>query len=339
MVNPINLTPELVSKIDYREFLSLLQISFRLPGSKKTITKLIQNTFITQDSFVLEIGSHLGSNAREIARLTNCKVVGMDINERYVALANKITARDPIAFTVKFIQGDARNIPFQDNTFDVVLLGGLIGTVSDVHDVIAESFRVVKPWGFVVIIQAYYTTTPPQNLLKELGQILDIPMKPWPREKYIKLFVDAGFEVFNTEEISVEMVSREDIEDYFEIIRTRLSRRYPEDVIKAIEKRWNELISLFSKLRDYTKLMLGIFRKPAYHEEAELFDVYSASLFGLWRNYKKVFVPSKIHVISSLAKKFKHPYDLSRGTSNAFGIQDRRKLLKKLLLSGDDNDE
>jgi len=335
----IDLTPELVSKMRYREFLSLLQISFRLPGSKRTITKLIQNTFITQDSFVLEIGSHLGSNAREIARLTNCKVVGMDINEKYVALANKITARDPIAFTVKFIQGDARNIPFQDNTFDVVLLGGLIGTVTDVHEVIAESFRVVKPWGFVAIIQAYYTSPPPQTLLKELGQVLNIPMKPWPKEKYIDLFVNAGFEVFITEEIPVEMASKEDIEDYFEIIRNRLSKRYPDDVINAIERRWNELISLFSQLKDYTKLMLGIFRKPAYHEEAELFDVYSASLFGLWRNYKKVFVPSKIHVISSLAKKFKHPFDLSRGTSNAFGIKDKKKLLEQLLLSGDDSDE
>jgi D-alanine-D-alanine ligase len=56
---------------------------------------------------------------------------------------------------VKFREGDARKLPYPPDTFDVVMiLGNSFGyfeTVEDDLRVLKEVFRVLKPWGKILI--------------------------------------------------------------------------------------------------------------------------------------------------------------------------------------------
>ena len=67
---------------------------------------------------ILEVGSGRGGGASYIVRYLNPALVhGIDISESAVELCNEI----PQAENLSFGEGDSENIPFEYETFDVVL--------------------------------------------------------------------------------------------------------------------------------------------------------------------------------------------------------------------------
>jgi ubiquinone/menaquinone biosynthesis C-methylase UbiE len=51
------------------------------------------------------------------------------------------------AANVEFVQGEAERLPFEDETFDVVISNGVIDLVPDKDAVFAELHRVLVPGG------------------------------------------------------------------------------------------------------------------------------------------------------------------------------------------------
>ncbi|MGC1181960.1 class I SAM-dependent methyltransferase [Legionella sp.] len=58
-------------------------------------------------------------------------------------------------------QGNANNIPFEDNTFDMVTCQTLLIHVGDVDHVLSEMIRVLKPGGLLVTVE-------PNNIARSL---------------------------------------------------------------------------------------------------------------------------------------------------------------------------
>ena len=56
---------------------------------------------------------------------------------------------------MKIIQGDCRDIPFKDNSFDYVMSFGVIEHLKDWDKAISEHFRICKPGGKVLISVPY----------------------------------------------------------------------------------------------------------------------------------------------------------------------------------------
>ncbi len=83
-------------------------------------------------------------------------VTGVDFSERMLAVA----ARRPVLRRVRFVQGDALALPFEDDSFDRITSGYLIRNVVDVRACFAEQFRVLRPGGRVVCVE----TTPPAGI-------------------------------------------------------------------------------------------------------------------------------------------------------------------------------
>ena len=54
---------------------------------------------------------------------------------------------------VTFTQGDATNLPYSDNTFDVVFLVAVLGEISNPFMCISEIHRVLKPYGLLSITE------------------------------------------------------------------------------------------------------------------------------------------------------------------------------------------
>lgn len=91
---------------------------------------------------VLDVGSGLGNGARRVAlRVPGGEVWGVERSADQLARA----PRD--APNLRFRQGDAHSLPFDDGRFDVAYCRYLLEHVSDPVGVLREMRRVLKPGG------------------------------------------------------------------------------------------------------------------------------------------------------------------------------------------------
>jgi len=102
---------------------------------------------------ILDLCCGQGRDSLELARRGFGNVEGLD-RSRYLIQKAKAQSKKE-ALSVRFREGDARKLPYQPDTFDVVLvLGNSFGYFESPQDdvrVLKEVFRVLKPWGRVLI--------------------------------------------------------------------------------------------------------------------------------------------------------------------------------------------
>jgi len=131
------------------------------------------------DEQVLDVGCGHGLMLIGAAkRLTTSKAIGVDLwrdadqaaNSPEATMAN--ARSEGVADRVEVRDGDARQLPFEDGTFDVVLSSLVIHNMRDKNDrdmAIREIVRVLKPGGRLAVWDLTNTDEYAQ-LLKESGQ-------------------------------------------------------------------------------------------------------------------------------------------------------------------------
>ncbi|MBP5981124.1 MAG: methyltransferase domain-containing protein [Halomonas sp.] len=100
---------------------------------------------------VLDIGAGLGGLMRQGAA-QGFQVTGLDITHRFNALNKALSAlSEPHSTPLFWITGDATALPFADNTFDALLFQHSLLNMPDAAQVFAESHRVLRPGGQLVM--------------------------------------------------------------------------------------------------------------------------------------------------------------------------------------------
>ncbi len=118
-------------------------------GGKGATDRLIKKANIKKGSKVLDVGCGLGKTACRLAAESGCTVTGMDIMPAMVEQAKKTAKQLKVEDKVQFMEGDARKLPFEDNSFDTVFVESVTIFVEDVAKAVGEYYRVVKPGGAV----------------------------------------------------------------------------------------------------------------------------------------------------------------------------------------------
>jgi len=101
---------------------------------------------------LLEVGSGGGQLAVELADARpDVSIVGVDLSPAQVARATRRAAahRD----RVRFVEGNALSLPFPDGHFDALVSVGSIKHWPDPRRGLAECARVLRPGGFLVIVE------------------------------------------------------------------------------------------------------------------------------------------------------------------------------------------
>jgi ubiquinone/menaquinone biosynthesis C-methylase UbiE len=102
-----------------------------------------------QGKKVLEIGCGAGIDLMQFAR-AGALVSARDLTENAVDLATRNLAREGYSGDIR--QGNAEDLDFPDDTFDVVYSHGVLHHTVDTEKAIAEVYRVLKPGGEAVIM-------------------------------------------------------------------------------------------------------------------------------------------------------------------------------------------
>lgn len=96
---------------------------------------------------VLDVGGGIGGSARLLAQEHNCNVTVLDLTEEFVRAGEMLTERTHLQDRVKFKVGSALDMPFDDNTFDLVWTQHSTMNIADKSKLFAEIHRVLKPGG------------------------------------------------------------------------------------------------------------------------------------------------------------------------------------------------
>jgi SAM-dependent methyltransferase len=99
---------------------------------------------------VLEIGIGQASDSLQIAK-RGATWSGIDLTEAAVFRANKRFEINDINFNGATV-GNAENMPYKDNTFDIVYSHGVLHHIPNIQSVNLEISRVLKPNGKLVIM-------------------------------------------------------------------------------------------------------------------------------------------------------------------------------------------
>jgi arsenite methyltransferase len=97
---------------------------------------------------VLDLGSGAGTDSLIAAQMVGAegRVTGIDMTPAMLAKA-RAAAQELGVANVEFVAGEAEELPFADESFDVVISNGVIDLIPDKDAVFSELHRVLAPGG------------------------------------------------------------------------------------------------------------------------------------------------------------------------------------------------
>ena len=112
----------------------------------------------------LDIATGTADIAINLGAISNCEVVGVDISEQMLNVGREKIRKMKLAKSVRLESGDAENLNFKDNFFDLVTIGFGVRNFQDLKKGLSESFRVLNEKGTLIILE----TSVPENRIMKL---------------------------------------------------------------------------------------------------------------------------------------------------------------------------
>jgi demethylmenaquinone methyltransferase / 2-methoxy-6-polyprenyl-1,4-benzoquinol methylase len=117
--------------------------------------KLVRLALVRPGDRALDICSGTGDLAIGLAK-RGADTIGLDFNSEMLRIAqNKLNTRlIPLASsTLRFVQGDALKLPFEENSFQIVTIGYGLRNLANWEAGLAEMQRVAKPGGKLLVLE------------------------------------------------------------------------------------------------------------------------------------------------------------------------------------------
>lgn len=104
---------------------------------------------------ILDVGTGTGDFAIEMTHILKPeKVTGIDIANTMLEIGRKKAHSKGLDSTIEMKEADCENLPFADNSFDVASSAFGVRNFENLEQGLSEMFRVLKPGGHILILEA-----------------------------------------------------------------------------------------------------------------------------------------------------------------------------------------
>ena len=138
---------------------------------RRIVANRVRDKLSSSSSSVLDVACGTGDLSLTLFEITGARVVGTDFCRPMLQIAaGKMSGR------IRLIEGDALDLPFRDGTFDVVTIAFGLRNLSSVESGLAELSRVLKPGGWVAVLEF---SRPANAILRPLFNVYFTKVLPW----------------------------------------------------------------------------------------------------------------------------------------------------------------
>ena len=183
-------------------------------GSMVATRALIELCHLRSGHHVFDVGCGVGCTPSYLARDVGCRAVGVDLLHNMVKQSRQRARAEGVERYVSFGVGDARELPLKNGTFDPVIMESLNVFFQDKASALREYVRVVRPRGYVGIMEMTWLQPPSLELertFRESAHATALDAAGWKA-----LMGDAGLQnvVGSTYRIDLSTESRGRFERY-----------------------------------------------------------------------------------------------------------------------------
>jgi len=138
---------------------------------RRIVAARVRDKLSSNSARVLDVACGTGDLSLTLFEITGAGVVGTDFCRPMLQIAaGKTSGR------IRFIEGDALDLPFRDGTFDVATIAFGLRNLSNVESGLAELSRVLKPGGWVAVLEF---SRPANAVLRPVFNLYFTKVLPW----------------------------------------------------------------------------------------------------------------------------------------------------------------
>lgn len=134
-----------------------LELRAANPRQKQMLNQYLRQIVFPPGASVLEVGCGTGPVSRHLANWPDVgEVIGLDPSPTFLAKARTLGNGQT---NLRYKEGDGRNLPFPDESFDVVVCHTVLCHVPGPRQVLDEALRVLRSGGWLAVFDGDYATT------------------------------------------------------------------------------------------------------------------------------------------------------------------------------------
>ncbi len=135
------------------------------------------------EGYALDIGTGPGTiPLLACERIANLRIMAVDLSPKMLAHAERLRQGSPHKDRIKFQLADAKGLPFEDRSFDVVFSNTILHHIPDPTHMLIEAARLLRPGGTLLIRDLYRPRT--KDELDELVALHAAQDTPYNRELF-----------------------------------------------------------------------------------------------------------------------------------------------------------
>ncbi|MBU0970256.1 MAG: class I SAM-dependent methyltransferase [Proteobacteria bacterium] len=107
----------------------------------------------TKNFHILDAGCGIGGSSRLMAATFDCRVTGIDLGRAFIETAKDLTRQ--CSLDVRFEQGSVLAMPFENDSFDLILCQHILMNIRDKKTALEEFYRVLKPGAHLILHEIF----------------------------------------------------------------------------------------------------------------------------------------------------------------------------------------
>lgn len=186
---------------DYVKLVARLNQGNPATGGLGNLRSALNTMPLNKLNKVLEIGCNTGSSTIALGEmLPTSEVIGIDIDSDMIKMAkNNVeeAEKEGVVKPNKVLTelGDARKLPYPNNTFDLVVSSGALSFVDNRELAIKEIYRVLKPGGFLLTTDYFSKENQSLEMSKKVSDIIGVDVSETTLDYWIKLHSSQPFNI------------------------------------------------------------------------------------------------------------------------------------------------